>query len=151
MGSSTERKSGFHTPSSWPSSLGVESTSLRLIYITKPDFYSWKSRTKVILRATKTHAVNLAKFVSIYKTLLLVQKKVNNGKERGLDTFVAGLISGYYVFGERTAINEQVWICPTFPPPEDITHRRLSCTSALGWLRRSFLELSPLPPRAPVP
>jgi peroxisomal membrane protein 4 len=73
--------------------------------------YSWKTRTRTILRATKTHALNLAKFVSLYKTLLFLQKKTNGGKERNLDTFIAGLIGGYVVFGERTAINEQVWSC----------------------------------------
>lgn len=69
---------------------------------------SWQSRAKVIFRATKQHAFNLAKFVTIYKTLLLVQKKMNKGKERSLDTFIAGLIGGYAVFGERNAVNEQV-------------------------------------------
>jgi hypothetical protein len=65
-------------------------------------------RAKSIFRATKQHALNLAKFVSIYKTLLLVQRKSNGGKERSADTFIAGLIGGYLVFGERTAVNEQV-------------------------------------------
>lgn len=51
---------------------------------------SWKSRAKNILRATKTHAMNLAKFVTIYKTLVLLQRKANGGKERSLDTFIAG-------------------------------------------------------------
>jgi peroxisomal membrane protein 4 len=91
---------------------------------------SWKSRAKTILRATKTHALNLAKFVSIYKALLLVQKKVNNGKERSLDTFVAGLVGGYYVFGERTAINEQVRIPPSSPLDSEVTRCRSSSTYA---------------------
>lgn len=69
---------------------------------------SWKSRLRVIYRATRQHAFNLAKFVSIYKTLLLLQKKINGDKERNIDTFVAGLIGGYIVFGERNAVNEQV-------------------------------------------
>ncbi|KAH7883811.1 Tim17/Tim22/Tim23/Pmp24 family-domain-containing protein [Phlebopus sp. FC_14] len=68
----------------------------------------WKSRCRVIYRATKQHALNLAKFVSLYKTLLLVQRMANGGKERGADTFVAGLIGGYLVFGDRTAVNEQI-------------------------------------------
>jgi len=68
----------------------------------------WKSRLRVIYRATRQHAFNLAKFVSIYKTLLLLQKKINGGKERNIDTFVAGLIGGYIVFGERNAVNEQI-------------------------------------------
>lgn len=63
---------------------------------------------RTILRATKQHSLNLAKFVSLYKTLLLLQKKSNSGKERSIDTFIAGLISGYVVFGDRNAINEQV-------------------------------------------
>lgn len=46
--------------------------------------------------------------MSLYKTVLLLQKKVNGGKERAYDTFIAGLLGGYIVFGERNAINEQV-------------------------------------------
>lgn len=61
-----------------------------------------------IFRATKQHALNLAKFVSLYKTFLLVQRKANGGKERSADTFFAGLLGGYLVFGDRTAVNEQV-------------------------------------------
>ncbi|KAG8958749.1 hypothetical protein FRC03_008845 [Tulasnella sp. 419] len=68
----------------------------------------WKTRAESIFRATKTHALNLARFVSIYKALVLLQKKANGGKEGKADTFIAGLIGGYLVFGERTAINEQV-------------------------------------------
>ena len=81
---------------------------------------SWKSRLRVIYRATRQHAFNLAKFVSLYKMLLLLQKKLNGGKERNIDTFVAGLIGGYIVFGERNAVNEQV---------DDISHRpkKMSC------------------------
>ena len=48
------------------------------------------------------------KYVALYKTLLLIQKRVNGGKERNFDTFFAGLIGGYLVFGDRNPINEQV-------------------------------------------
>ncbi|KAF9229557.1 peroxisomal membrane protein 4 [Gyrodon lividus] len=68
----------------------------------------WKTRCAVIYRATKQHALNLAKFVSLYKVLMLLQNKANGGKERGADTFIAGLIGGYVVFGDRTAVNEQI-------------------------------------------
>ncbi|KAI0824083.1 peroxisomal membrane protein 4 [Trametes gibbosa] len=73
----------------------------------------WQTRLKAIYRATKQHALNLAKFVSLYKTLLLLQKKVNGGKERSFDTFIAGLIGGYVVFGDRSAVNEQIvlYVC----------------------------------------
>jgi len=78
----------------------------RLIF--KLPMSSWKTRAKVIFRATKQHAFNLAKFVSLYKTILLIQKQSNGGKERDIDTFIAGLVGGYFVFGERNAVNEQV-------------------------------------------
>lgn len=68
----------------------------------------WKRRLGVIYRTTRQHAMNLAKFVSLYKIFLLIQKKVNGGKERSADTFVAGLLGGYLVFGDRSAVNEQI-------------------------------------------
>ncbi|OAX44858.1 peroxisomal membrane protein 4 [Rhizopogon vinicolor AM-OR11-026] len=68
----------------------------------------WKSRLLVIYKATKQHALNLAKFVSLYKILLLLQRKANGGKQRSADTFVAGLLGGYVVFGDRSAVNEQI-------------------------------------------
>jgi len=79
---------------------------------------SWLERLRAISRATKQHATNLAKFVAIYKTLLLVQRKLNGGKARPHDTFFAGLLGGYFVFGERNAINEQV--CTVFVRPSDL-------------------------------
>lgn len=95
---------------------------------------SWKTRLRAILRATKEHALNLAKFVSLYKVLLLLQQRINGGKERSADTFVAGLIGGYVVFGNRTAVNEQVCFyllqyipCPTLPPD-----RALRCLKGRG-------------------
>ncbi|GMK53914.1 hypothetical protein CspeluHIS016_0105000 [Cutaneotrichosporon spelunceum] len=68
----------------------------------------WSTRIQGILTATRTHAMSLAKFAIVYKFMLLVQKKLNGGKERDLDTFVAGGIGGYTVFGDRTPINEQI-------------------------------------------
>ncbi|KXN83570.1 Peroxisomal membrane protein 4 [Leucoagaricus sp. SymC.cos] len=69
---------------------------------------SWKDRARVIFKATKQHALNLAKFVALYKTFLLIQKKTNSGKTRSSDTFIAGLLGGYLIFGERNAVNEQI-------------------------------------------
>ncbi|ODO08426.1 peroxisomal membrane protein 4 [Cryptococcus wingfieldii CBS 7118] len=66
------------------------------------------AKIRGIFTATKTHALNLCKFVTIYKTLLLLQKKLNGGKERNLDTLVAGGLGGYWIFGDRTPINEQI-------------------------------------------
>ena len=57
---------------------------------------------------------------------MLLQRKLNGGKERTHDTFFAGLFGGYLVFGERNSINEQVCLFflpnvttpspPSFPP-----------------------------------
>ncbi|KAG6832235.1 hypothetical protein H0H92_004200 [Tricholoma furcatifolium] len=68
----------------------------------------WQTRLRNIYRATRQHAFNLAKFVTLYKTFLLIQRRVNGGKERSSDTFIAGLLGGYIVFGDRNAVNEQI-------------------------------------------
>ncbi|KAG6897928.1 hypothetical protein C0992_009080, partial [Termitomyces sp. T32_za158] len=73
----------------------------------------WQKRLQNIYRATRQHAFNLAKFVTLYKTFLLIQRKTNNGKERSSDTFIAGLLGGYIVFGDRNAVNEQVLLLLT--------------------------------------
>ncbi|KAJ7357032.1 Tim17/Tim22/Tim23/Pmp24 family-domain-containing protein [Mycena albidolilacea] len=67
-----------------------------------------KTRARVIFRATKQHAFNLAKYVTLYKAFMLVQQKANGGKPRSSDTFIAGVLGGYIVFGERSAVNEQI-------------------------------------------
>src|SRR5882757_7806694 len=58
--------------------------------------------------------MNLSKFVTIYKVLLLLQRRLNGGKERPHDNFFAGMLGGYLVFGERNAINEQVRLFTPF-------------------------------------
>lgn len=69
-------------------------------------FRSGTVREKVglILRATKTHATNLAKYATIYKATMLALKHMGSepGKEGSLDTFIAGLLGGYLVFGRRS-------------------------------------------------
>ncbi len=95
--------------------------------------YSWQTRVRSIYRATKQHAFNLAKFVSIYKALLLLQRKANGGKERSADAFIAGLLGGYVVFGNRTAVNEQVCdefctdYCHPYPFSLDCALRCVAC------------------------
>jgi peroxisomal membrane protein 4 len=71
---------------------------------------SWRDRLIIVFRATRQHATRLASFVALYKMLLLLQRKANGGVQRRADTFFAGLLGGYTVFGDRNAINEQV--CP---------------------------------------
>jgi hypothetical protein len=88
---------------------------------------SWASRVRAILRATRTHAVNLATFVALYKSAILLQRKLNSGKSRRLDTFVAGLIGGYIVFGDRNAINEQVSTAAYDRATSEIQTGRIIC------------------------
>jgi hypothetical protein len=49
------------------------------------------------------------KFVLLYKTLMLAQKRLlHGGKEAKSDAFFAGLVGGYIVFGKDTNVNQQI-------------------------------------------
>lgn len=65
----------------------------------------WPVRIHGILTATRNHALALGKFVTIYKLMMLIQKRLNGGKERDLDTLIAGGIGGWWVFSERTPVS----------------------------------------------
>lgn len=60
-----------------------------------------------ILDLTFQHSRNLAFFVTIYKTLMYVSRKLK-GKEHNYDSFVSGAIGGYLIFGNDTSVNNQV-------------------------------------------
>ena len=62
---------------------------------------------KTILNLTYQHSRNLAFFVTIYKSLLLVQRKLR-GEEHHIDSFIAGIIGGYMIFGTDNAVNNQI-------------------------------------------
>ncbi len=62
---------------------------------------------RIIYKATFQHARNLAFFVTIYKTLMVLQRRVK-GKEDKFDAFFSGLVGGYIIFGEDNNINQQV-------------------------------------------
>ena len=68
-----------------------------------------RQRWKKIITATRQHATRLALYVTIYKSVLLVLRDLfRNGKQSSIDPFVAGMLSGWYMFGERTPVNEQI-------------------------------------------
>jgi peroxisomal membrane protein 4 len=68
-----------------------------------------REKLKVVLDMTRQHATNLGKFVLLYKSLMLAQKTLlHGGKEASQDSFVAGLIGGYVVFGKDTNVNQQI-------------------------------------------
>lgn len=68
-----------------------------------------QQRWKKIITATRQHAVRLAKYVAIYKTTLLILRDLfHEGKQHSVDPFIAGMLGGWYMFGDRTPVNEQV-------------------------------------------
>lgn len=62
----------------------------------------------MIYQATRTHARNLAIFVTLYKSGMLLLSNLNDGKEGSSHAFISGLVGGYFVFGKETSINKQV-------------------------------------------
>ncbi|KAK4250396.1 Tim17/Tim22/Tim23/Pmp24 family-domain-containing protein [Corynascus novoguineensis] len=77
-----------------------------------------REKAWLIFRATRTHARNLAKFATIYKATCLLLKHFGPtpGKEGPYDSFLAGLLGGYVVFGQRSrsgrisSVNQQIVI-----------------------------------------
>ncbi|KAL2263390.1 hypothetical protein VTK26DRAFT_7029 [Humicola hyalothermophila] len=65
---------------------------------------TFREKAWLIFRATRTHARNLAKFATIYKATCLLLKHfgATPGKEGPYDSFIAGLLGGYLVFGQRS-------------------------------------------------
>ncbi|KAL2269759.1 hypothetical protein VTJ83DRAFT_1943 [Remersonia thermophila] len=65
---------------------------------------SFREKIRQIIRATRIHARNLAKFAFIYKGTCLLLKRFGpgQGKEGPYDSFFAGLLGGYLVFGQRS-------------------------------------------------
>ncbi|EXJ87090.1 hypothetical protein A1O3_04048 [Capronia epimyces CBS 606.96] len=76
---------------------------------------SIREKVRLVLKATKQHAQNLASFAVVYKSAMLVLRLLNPrrpGKEGPYDTFFAGLLGGYTVFGRasRSSVNQQIVI-----------------------------------------
>jgi len=78
-----------------------------------------RQKIQLVLRATRHHASNLARFATIYKITMLILKHFGPtpGKEGPYDSFFAGLLGGYLIFGGRSkrtgnisAVNQQIVI-----------------------------------------
>lgn len=68
-----------------------------------------REKWKKIITATRQHSMRLALYVTIYKSVLLVIRDLfRNGKQARIDPFIAGMLGGWYMFGERTPVNEQI-------------------------------------------
>ena len=66
------------------------------------------SKLRLVADLTRQHATNLCTFVALYKSLLLLLRKVHGDKERSADAFAAGVVGGFAVFGRDTSVNNQI-------------------------------------------
>ena len=104
MAPSTAPKSDFHTR--WCKKIyhirGDVTDVGSMIFLFRSG--TVQEKMKLIFRATRTHAQNLAKYASIYKATMLLLRYMGSepGKEGPYDTFFAGLLGGYVVFGRRS-------------------------------------------------
>jgi peroxisomal membrane protein 4 len=74
-----------------------------------------REKLKLVYKATRQHARNLATFAVIYKSCMLLLKILSpKGKEGPYDTFLSGAVGGYLVFGRGRAaassVNQQIVI-----------------------------------------
>ncbi|KIV85369.1 hypothetical protein, variant [Exophiala sideris] len=74
-----------------------------------------REKVRLVLKATRQHARNLAFFAVVYKSTMLLLRLLNPtnpGKEGPYDTFFAGLAGGYTVFGRGSSggVNQQIVI-----------------------------------------
>ncbi|KFA63175.1 hypothetical protein S40285_03287 [Stachybotrys chlorohalonatus IBT 40285] len=70
----------------------------------------FREKVSLVFRATRKHASNLARFALIYKLTMLALKHYGPtpGKEGPYDSFFAGLLGGYFVFGGRSKRNGKI-------------------------------------------
>ncbi|RDW81721.1 Tim17/Tim22/Tim23/Pmp24 family protein [Aspergillus mulundensis] len=73
-----------------------------------------REKVKLVLNATRQHARNLAVFCLIYKSSMIALRNINPagvGREGQYDSFFAGLMGGYAVFGRhKSSITQQIVI-----------------------------------------
>ncbi|KAL2382566.1 hypothetical protein RJZ90_003183 [Blastomyces dermatitidis] len=73
-----------------------------------------REKTWLVFKATRQHARNLSLFAVIYKSTMLALRYLGPsgwGKEGPYDTFVAGLLGGYLVFGKSPgSVSKQIVI-----------------------------------------
>ncbi|GAD94133.1 peroxisomal membrane protein [Paecilomyces variotii No. 5] len=73
-----------------------------------------QEKTKLVLKATRLHARNLATFAIVYKGTMVALRALSparSRKEGRYDTFMAGLLGGYVVFGRNPgSVSQQIVI-----------------------------------------
>ncbi|OMJ14002.1 Peroxisomal membrane protein 4 [Smittium culicis] len=68
---------------------------------------SLKKKLTSILKATREHSLKLGTYAAIYKTLLVLLRRLDFMSE-GMNTFVSGFVGGYLIFGKNDSINHQL-------------------------------------------
>ncbi|PGG97032.1 peroxisomal membrane protein 4 [Blastomyces parvus] len=75
---------------------------------------SIREKTWLVFKATRQHARNLSFFAVVYKSTMLALRYLGPngwGKEGPYDTFVAGMLGGYLVFGKSPgSVSKQIVI-----------------------------------------
>lgn len=75
---------------------------------------TFRQKIKLVLNATRLHARNLSTFAIVYKASMIVLRNLNpagRGKEGRYDSFFAGLLGGYAVFGRQPgSVSQQIVI-----------------------------------------
>ncbi|KAI9782108.1 MAG: hypothetical protein M1839_005454 [Geoglossum umbratile] len=74
---------------------------------------SIREKLRLVFKATRQHARNLALFATIYKSIMYALRTLRTqNQEASYDTFVAGLIGGYTIFGRgiQSSVNQQIVI-----------------------------------------
>lgn len=71
-------------------------------------------KLQIIFRLTRTHAWNLARFVAVYKALLILLRRLLR-HEQEWHSFVAGCVGGYLIFSRDVPVNNQACCGPSLP------------------------------------
>ncbi|KAI9838694.1 MAG: hypothetical protein M1819_005008 [Sarea resinae] len=93
--------------------------------LTPNPLSSFRDKIRLVLKATRQHARNLATYATIYKLTMLLLRYLpilsssasssasdDKPHEGPYDTFIAGLVGGYTVFGRgpQSSVNQQICI-----------------------------------------
>ncbi|KAF2662885.1 peroxisomal membrane protein 4 [Lophiostoma macrostomum CBS 122681] len=74
---------------------------------------SFRSKCWLVFKATRQHARNLGLFALVYKSCMLLLRHTSpTSSERHYDSFIAGLLGGYTVFGRtiHNSVSQQIVI-----------------------------------------
>ncbi|KAJ5328913.1 Mitochondrial inner membrane translocase subunit Tim17/Tim22/Tim23/peroxisomal protein PMP24 [Penicillium brevicompactum] len=101
----------IESPFSACAGLTNTSSNYRMIFLFRSG--TIREKTKLVFKATRQHARNLSTFAIIYKASMILLRNIpgGTGKEGRYDTFFAGLLGGYAVFGRQPgSISQQIVI-----------------------------------------